>query len=148
MSLVLRPTSVTDKSKTLVDNIFFNSFEFTTLSGNITHSISDQLIQFVILEDFIAPKPLPKTNLYKRNFDKVDSNKLREDLRKIDWINEILKNSNYINEIFDIFYKTLSEIVDHHGPLTKITKKERTLQSKPWINKEIKHVMWKRDKLF
>ena len=148
MSLVLRPTSVTDKSKTLVDNIFFNSFEFTTLSGNITHSISDQLIQFVILEDFIAPKPLPKTNLYKRNFDKVDSNKLREDLRKIDWINEILKNSNYINEIFDIFYKTLSEIVDHHGPLTKVTKKERTLQSKPWINKEIKHVMWKRDKLF
>ena len=64
MSLVLRPTSVTDKSKTLVDNIFFNSFEFTTLSGNITHSISDHLIQFVILEDFITPKPLPKTNLY------------------------------------------------------------------------------------
>ena len=148
MPLVLRPTRVTDKSKTLIDNIFFNSFEFTTLSGNITHSISDHLIQFVILEDFITPKPLPKTNLYKRNFDKVDSNKLREDLRKIDWINEILKNSNYINEIFDIFYKTLSEIVDHHGPLTKVTKKERTLQSKPWINKEIKHVMWKRDKLF
>ena len=46
------------------------------------------------------------------------------------------------------FYKTLSEIVDHHGPLTKVSKKERTLQSKPWINKEIKHVMWKRDKLF
>ena len=66
----------------------------------------------------------------------------------IDWINEILKNGNDINEIFDIFYKTLSEIVDRHAPLTKVTKKERTLQSKPWINKEIKHLMWKRDKLF
>ena len=65
--IVLQPTKVTDKSKTLIDNIFFNSFEFTTLSGNITHSISDHLIQFVILEDFITPKPLPKTNLYKRN---------------------------------------------------------------------------------
>ena len=53
-----------------------------------------------------------------------------------------------INEIFDIFYKTLSEIVDCHATLTKVTKKERTLQSKPWINKEIKHLMWKRDKLF
>ena len=123
------------------DNIFFNIFEFTTLSGNVTHSISDHLIQFVILEDFITPKPLPKTNLYKRNFDKFDNNKLKEDLRKIDWINEILKNGNDINEIFDIFYKTLSEIVDHHAPLTKVTKKERTLQSKPWINKEIKHLM-------
>ena len=146
--IVFQPTKVTDKSKTLIDNIFFNSFEFTTLSGNITHSISDHLIQFVILEDFITPKPLPKTNLYKRNFDKVDNNKLKEDLHKIDWINEILKNGNDINEIFDIFYKTLSEIVDRHAPLTKVTKKERTLQSKPWINKEIKHLMWKRGKFF
>ena len=56
------------------DNIFFNIFEFTTLSGNVTHSISDHLIQFVILEDFI-------TNLYKRNFDKFDNYKLKEDLR-------------------------------------------------------------------
>ena len=101
--------------------------------------------RFVILDIFI--KPLPKTNLYKRNFDKFDNNKLKEDLRKIGWINEILKNGNDINEIFDISYKTL-EIVYHHMPLTKVTKKERTLQSKPWINKEIKHLIWKRGKLF
>ena len=118
------------------------------MSGNTKHSIFDHLIQFVILEDFITPEPLSKNNLYKRNFDKFENNKLKEDLRKIDWINEILKNGNDINEIFDIFYKTLSEIVDRHAPLTKVTKKERTLQSKPWINKEIKHLMWKRDKLF
>ena len=134
--------------RTLIYKNFFNSFEFTTLSGTITHSISDHLIQFVILEDFITPKPLPETNLYKINFDKFDNNELKEDLRKIDWINQILKNGNDINEISDIFYKTLSEIVDRHAPLTKVTKKERTLQSKPWINKEIKHLMWKIDKLF
>ena len=126
----------------------FNSCEFTTLSGNIMHSISDHLIQFVILEDFITPKLLPKTNLYKRNFDNFDNNKLKEHLRKIDWINEIWKKGNDINEIFETFYKTLNEIVDRHAPLSKVTKKERNLQSKPWINKEIKHLMWKRDKLF
>ena len=54
--LVLQPTRDTDKSKTLIDNIFFNSFDFTTLSGNIIHSMSDHLIQFVILEYFITPK--------------------------------------------------------------------------------------------
>ena len=124
-SLVLQPSSVTDKSKALLNNIFFNSFEFTTLSGNILHSISEYLLQFVILEDFITPKPLPKTNVYKRNFDKFDNNKLKEDLHKIDWINEILKN-NGINEIFDIFYKTLSEIVDRYVPLTRVINKERT----------------------
>ena len=115
------------------------------MSGNITHSISDHLIQFVILEDLITPKTPPKFNLYKRNFD---SNKLKENLPKTDWINKILKNGNDVNEIFDIFYKTLSEIVDRHAPLTKVAKKERTLLSKPWINKEIKHLVWKKDELF
>ena len=100
--LLLQPTRVTDKSKTLTDNIFFNSFEFSTLSGNITHSISD---------------------LYKRNFEKFDNNKLKEDLLKIDWINEILKNGDGIKEIFATFYKSLNEIVDRHAPLTKATKK-------------------------
>ena len=37
-----------------------------------------------------------------------------------------------------IFDKTLGEIIDRHAPLTKVTRNERTLQSK-WINKEIKH---------
>ena len=54
-SLFCQPTRVTEKSKTLIDNIFFTSFEFTAIPGNITHSISDHLIQFVILEDVIKP---------------------------------------------------------------------------------------------
>ena len=106
------------------------------------------MIQFVILEDFITLKPPLNSNVYKRNFDNFDSNKFKEDLCKIDWSNKILKNSNDINEVFDIFYKTLNEIVDCHVSLTKVIKKGRTLQSKPWINKEMKHLMWKRDKLF
>ena len=65
--IVFQRTKVTDKSKTLINNIFFKRFEYFTLSGNIVHSISYHLIQYVILEDFITPKPLPKTNLYKRN---------------------------------------------------------------------------------
>ena len=87
--------------------------------------------QFFIIEDFITPKPPPKSNVYNRNFDNFDSNKLKKDLRKIDWINEILKNGNDINEILDILYKTLSEINDRHAPLRKVTKKERNFDSKP-----------------
>ena len=42
--LILR---VTEKSKVLTENIFFNSFEFKTHSGNIVHKILDQLYQFI-----------------------------------------------------------------------------------------------------
>ena len=65
------------------------------MSGNITHSIFDHLIQFVILEDFITPKPPPKSNVYNRKFFK--NNKLKEDLHNIDWINEILKKTVMIS---------------------------------------------------
>ena len=46
-SVVLQPTRATDKSKTLIDNTFFNSLNFTTVSGIIAYSFSDYLIQFV-----------------------------------------------------------------------------------------------------
>ena len=61
-------------------------------------------------------------------------------LNKNDWIDEILKNVNNINEIFYIFYKTLSEIVDRHLALMKVTR-QRALQLKPWKTKEVKHFM-------
>ena len=64
-------------------------------------------------------------------------------MSKIDSINDILKNGKY-NEIFNIFYKTLGEIVDRHASLTRVTKKERTSQliktmdKEPLIHEEIK----------
>ena len=39
MPFFLPPAKVTDKSKT--NQYFFNSFEFTSLWGNITHSVFD-----------------------------------------------------------------------------------------------------------
>ena len=83
------------------------------MSGNITDSISDTFIKFGILKDFVNPKPYPKSNIYTKSFDNFHSNKSKQALHKINWINEILKNGNDINEIFYMFYKTLSEMVHH-----------------------------------
>ena len=48
---ILQPTRL--QSKTLIDNIFFNSLEFQSNSGNLLIEISDHLIQFLILEGFL-----------------------------------------------------------------------------------------------
>ena len=61
------------------------------------------MIQFVILQDFTTPKTPHICNAYKRELDNFDSIKLKEGLRKIDDINEILKNDNNINQIFNHF---------------------------------------------
>ena len=49
---ILQPSRITENSKSLIDNIFFNSLEYSLISGNLGVEISDHLIQFMILKDF------------------------------------------------------------------------------------------------
>ena len=49
------PTRITDRSATLIDNIFLNIQLHKQTSGNIiTTSISDRLPQFTIFEKFLG----------------------------------------------------------------------------------------------
>ena len=48
---ILQPTRLTKNSKTLID-VFLNSIEFNTFSGNLTSQILDHLPQFLTLKDF------------------------------------------------------------------------------------------------
>ena len=70
-------------------------------------------------------------NTYKQNFKNFDRNKLKENFHKNDWDKVILENDNNINEALNSFYKTFTEILDHHA-----TEKERILHLKPWIKEE------------
>ena len=45
---VLQPSRL--KSKTLIDNIYLNTLEYQSNSGNLLLELADHLIQFVILE--------------------------------------------------------------------------------------------------
>ena len=58
---ILQPTRPI--SKTLIDNIFINSVEYPSHSGNLTIQISDHLLQFVILEGFFKELVPPKINI-------------------------------------------------------------------------------------
>ena len=49
---ILQPTRITDHSKTLIDNIFFNSLEHSTISENIIYEITDHLPNFLIFDKF------------------------------------------------------------------------------------------------
>ena len=47
-TFIFHPTRL--RSKTSTDNVFFNSLEYPSFSGNLSDEISDHLIQFVISE--------------------------------------------------------------------------------------------------
>ena len=82
---IIFPTRVTDITSTLIDNIFFNSIKFNTVSGNLTSSISDHFPQFLLLKSDPANSALPpeKTSSPVHDWSKFCLNNFLDDLGKI-----------------------------------------------------------------
>ena len=47
---IVNPTSVSDQSATIIDNIFSNACNFDTISGNILTQISDHFPEIIIVK--------------------------------------------------------------------------------------------------
>ena len=62
---ILQPTRPI--SKTLIDNIFLNTIEYLSYSGNITIQLADHLFQFVLLEGFFRDAQTKNHNIKERN---------------------------------------------------------------------------------
>ena len=87
------PSRVTNRSQTLIDNIFSNNPELENCtSGNFTFSISDHLAQFLI-----APASMnrpPKTHNFKvRDTKNYSHEELVADIININWT-EVLESDN------------------------------------------------------
>ena len=70
-------------SKSLIDNIFINSLEYKSFSGNLTTQIADHLIQFVLLEGFYKPSFPVRQTIYQRNFKQFHEREFYEILGKL-----------------------------------------------------------------
>ena len=55
---IILSTRVTSSSSTLIDNIFCNSSDNNSVSGNIISSISDHFPQFLLLKNFEHTTPI------------------------------------------------------------------------------------------
>jgi uncharacterized protein (DUF2249 family) len=90
---ILKPTRITDHAATLIDNIFFNSLEHLTLSGNVVSDISDHLPNFLINK--ISELPNNNLKLFKRNYSNFDKELFEVDVSNIDWHN-VRPNDNNV----------------------------------------------------
>ena len=142
---ILQPTRITDHTATLIDNIFFNSIEHFTISGNIVYDLTDHLANFIILSNFGS---LPSNiKVYKRDYSKLNESTLISEMQSIDW-HSIFTSDSDPSDMFCSFYSTISDIVDKHIPLKQLSKKELKFQSKPWITPAIKVSIQVKNKLY
>ena len=141
------PSRITNRSQTLIDNIFSNNPEFENCtSGNFTFSISDHLAQFLIVPSpDIRPPKVHNINICDtKNYSHAD---LVADVINTDWITVLEEDKADPNLSFQRFNKTINDILDKHMPWRKLNKKEIRLQTKPWITNGILNSIKRRDKL-
>ena len=82
LSFILQPTRVTEASATLIDNIYANCINHSSISGNIVTNISDHFPQFLIINDpGIDYKTL---NYWVYDYSNVDKSSLLEEYSNID----------------------------------------------------------------
>ena len=99
---VLQPSRL--RSKTLIDNIVFNSLEYHSQSGNLLIEISDHLMQFLVLEGFVKEKKLPKIDLFKRDFKNFNEREFNDEvINKVDWNNVCKLNQKNPHSFFILF---------------------------------------------
>ena len=119
---IILPTRITNRSKTLIDNIFSNSLNYSYISGNITTSISDHLPQFLLIPDINIKDLLPKHhNLFKRD---------STNFKKEDFILDLLDIGIQLFKLIKMIQishltssmKKINCIIDNHLPLKKSLK--------------------------
>ena len=142
---IMQPTRFASQS--LIDNIFINSIEYMSYSGNLTIQISDHLLQFVLLEGFFKEVLPKKINIYERNFKHFSEREFEEALKIGDWDSILSLHQNDPDLSMNNLYNDTTYLLDEFAPYRKLTKKEFKLKSKPWISNEILTKIHERDKL-
>ena len=147
--LILQPSRLTNSSATLIDNIFTNDLTCYSKGGNITSSISDHLLQFSILDiasDFDISTE-NKAKFSRRNWRIFNKREFDEELKSINW-SDIIKQDMDTDTSCASFLGKINFLLDEMAPYKKVTKKEFSLQRKPWITHGLLKSMSIRDKLY
>ena len=134
--------------KTLIDNIFVNSIEYSSYSGNINIMLSDHLFQFTILEEFFRNFQPKRCNLKERDYKYFNEREFTEAINNLD-INTILNiEENNPNKSVESLYHHVTYLLDEFAPYKNLSHREIQFKTRPWITKDMLHLMWGRDKLF
>jgi len=117
-------------SKTLIDNIFINTIEFESHSGNLTIQLADHFFQFAILRDFFQNTHPRKLNIKERNFKNFNEREFLENLQSIDIDTVLQLEDNDPNKSTKNFYNAINFILDEMAPYKKLTNYETKLKKK------------------
>ena len=131
--LILQPTRITSHSNTLIDNIFSSVIDPDIISGNLTATISDHLLQFAIIPNMFGNISGNKSNIYERDWSKFDRENFILDYFSADWEDLLKIDECNVDNSTKIYLDKINMLLDTYAPLKKINKYKLKFKSKPWI---------------
>ena len=117
--LVLQPTRITSHSNTLIDNIFSNVIDPDIISGNLTATISDHLPQLAIIPNMFGNILCNKSNIYERDWSKIDQENFILDYFSVDWEDLLKTDELNANNSTKIYLDKINMLLDTYAPLKK-----------------------------
>ena len=135
LPIITRPTRITHKSATLIDNIMISEKpQINYKSGIIINDNSDHLPCYLTLPDE-TNHGRKANSVLKRKLNSKNKSAILQDLSSVPWYS-LLENKN-ANDAFDYFHQQLTSIIDRNAPLQRIKIKPEK-NSLPWLSNAIK----------
>ena len=142
--LINRPTRVTTKSCTLIDNILTNClYERKFVKGIIKSDLTDHFPIFVSFEN--SPEKIESSFVRKRIFSDSSIETFKSLLRNESW--NVLDNFENVQDSYNYFLNTFQMIYNKCFPIKEFKYKQKDLKS-PWISKGIKKSSKLKQKLY
>lgn len=127
---------ITYHTATLIDNIFFNSLDFHTVSGNVIYDLTDHSPNFLITNELNFFPDL-RDKIFRQDFSSLNQEAVLNDFTSIQW-EQVFSETQNVNQLFEVFFSKYSGIVNKHLPLRKLSRREVKFNSKPWITKTLR----------
>ena len=133
LPLINKPTRIKSNTATLIDNIFCNDLESTSMFNGILYTdISDHLPVFCV-NYHTETKVKNMNSVMKRQYNTSNIEKFKSKLEQIDW-NAVMNTNNY-QEAFSLFHDLYINCYQNSFPLkTQNIYKNR----KPWLTSGLK----------
>ena len=130
---ILQTTHFADHYKpSLINNIFINSVEFGTISGNLISKISDYMPNFLILYKIDLRTSNHNAKIKTRSHKTFKADAFINDIYHADLCN-ITRTVNGVNAKMEKFQLKLIKVIDHYAPIVTISRKKLKQKRKPWI---------------
>ena len=133
---ITSPTRLISCSQNFIDNISSSVINDDCIAGNLISQISDHHAQFLIIPNYKITQN-SKKDIYKQNFKHFSSKKFVTDLEKVNWDNTLNVFEGNVNKSFQFFSNKITDILNKHVSINKLSLKEMKSSNKPWLTKGI-----------